>query len=228
MFSEDDLLSISGLQHLMFCERQWALIHMEGEWNENVLTVEGKQLHEFVHSHASENRSGVRMARGLQIRSLELGLYGVADMVEFHPCGDGARITGHRGLWRPYPVEYKRGRKRRDHANEMQLCAQAVCLEEMFGVKVPVGAIYYGQPKRRGEVEISDSLRTELASACSRMRALYDQEDNPRPTVGSHCKSCSLCDECMPNIISGDRSKSYVDGIMRDLSDQNPVGRLMR
>jgi CRISPR-associated exonuclease Cas4 len=228
MFSEDDLLSISGLQHLTFCERQWALMYMEGEWSENVLTVEGKQLHEFVHSQGSESRSGVRVVRGLRIRSLEFGLYGVADMVEFHPSDDGAKITGHRGLWQPYPVEYKHGRKRYDHANEIQLCAQAVCLEEMFSVKVPVGAIYYGQPKRRGEVEISDSLRAELVSACSRIRVLYDQEDVPRPTAGSHCRNCSLGDECMPDIISGDRSKSYVDGIMRDLSGKNPVERLRR
>ena len=219
MFSEDDLLPISGLQHLTFCERQWALIHMECEWSENVLTVEGKQLHEFVHGQCSENRSGVRMVRGLRIRSLEFGLYGVADMVEFRPSDEGAEINGRRGLCVPYPVEYKHGRKRYDHANEMQLCAQAVCLEEMFGVKVPVGAIYYGRPKRRGEVEISDSLRAEFVSACSRMRALYEQENDPVPTIGRHCRNCSLSDECMPGVISGDKSKSYVDGIMRGLSD---------
>jgi CRISPR-associated exonuclease Cas4 len=218
MFPEDDLLSISGLQHLTFCERQWALMYMEDEWSENVLTIEGKQLHEFVHGQGSENRAGVRMVRGLRLRSLEFGLYGVADMVEFHPCDDGAKITGYNGLWKPYPVEYKRGRKRYEHANEMQLCAQAICLEEMFGVRVPAGAVYYGQPRRRGEVEISDSLRAELLSACARMRALYAQKDYPRPNIGAHCRNCSLCEECMPSVISGDRSGDYVNEIFNSLS----------
>jgi CRISPR-associated exonuclease Cas4 len=192
MFSEDDLLPISSLQHFAFCERQWALMYMEGEWSENRLTAEGKQLHEFVHGHGSENREGVRMVRGLRMRSLEFGLYGVADMVEFHPSKDGTKLTGRRGLWQPYPVEYKRGRKRPDHADEMQVCAQALCLEEMFAIPVRFGAIYYGQPRRRYEVEIADSLRHELLSACGRIRELYALKDNSRPNVGRHCESCSL------------------------------------
>jgi CRISPR-associated exonuclease Cas4 len=221
MFSDDDLLPISGLQHLTFCERQWVLIHMECEWDENELTVEGKQLHEFVHEQGSGSRSGVLMVCGLRLRSLEYGLTGVADLVEFHKSEDGAVVEGHSGRWMPYPVEYKRGRKRYDHADEMQLCAQIACLEEMFSLDIPSGAIFYGQPRRRYEMDASDSMMNELKEACARARDLYDHKSKPRPNIGKHCQNCSLVIQCMPDVISNDRSLRYVEGIFRDLSLQS-------
>jgi CRISPR-associated exonuclease Cas4 len=216
MFSDEELLLISGLQHLTFCERQWALIYMEQEWAENVLTVEGKQLHEFVHEQGSGVRDGVRMVRGLRLRSLTLGLYGVADLVEFHPCGGGAAISGLSGRWLPYPVEYKRGRKRYDRADEMQLCAQAICLEEMLNVTVGKGAIYYGQPRRRSEIDFAPDLREPAAALCRRARELYDARRMPPPRPGKHCANCSIKDICMPNLSEKDRSAKYVAGLLKE------------
>ncbi len=219
MFSDEDLLAISGLQHLTFCERQWALIHMEQVWSENVLTIEGKQLHDFVHEQGSESRSGVRMVCALRLRSLELGLSGVADLVEFHQSDEGVAVEGLRGLWLPYPVEYKRGRKRYDLADEIQLCAQALCLEEMLGVSVKTGAIYYGQPRRRVVIDISQELRDKLYSLCSRARELLELKVKPLANVGRHCKNCSLVEDCMPDIIKNDRSEKYISAILRDIAE---------
>jgi len=218
MFSDEDLLPISGLQHLTFCERQWALIHMDMEWDENVRTVEGKQLHETVHEQGTNVRSGVRMARGLRLRSLTLGLYGVADMVEFHPHDGGAALPELSGRWLPYPVEYKRGRKRYDSADEVQLCAQALCLEEMLNVTVPKGAIYYGQPRRRSEIDLIADLREKVARLCSRARELYSSRQIPPPRTGRHCSSCSLENICMPQLAAKDKSAKYVANILKELS----------
>ena len=224
MFSDEELLPISGLQHLAFCERQWALIHMEMEWVENVRTAEGRQLHEFVHEQGAGNRAGVRVTRGLRVRSLSLGLYGEADLVEFHLLdsehdGRGAKLPGRPGLWRPYPVEYKRGRKRYDRADETQLCAQALCLEEMLSADVPSGAIYYGQPRRRSEIILTRELRDNVARMCDRARELYGFSGGlPPPRVGRHCSNCSLEDICMPRVSEHDRSSKYIAGILRELS----------
>ena len=218
MFSDEDLLPISGLQHLTFCERQWALIHMEMEWEENVRTVEGKQLHEFVHEQGTNVRSGVRMVRGLRLRSLMLGLYGVADLVEFHPHDNGVKLPGLSGRWLPYPVEYKRGRKRYDSADETQLCAQALCLEEMLNVSVAKGAIYYGQPRRRTEIDLTADLREEVARLCSRARELYDSRQMPPGRTGRHCSNCSLEEVCMPNFTVKDKSAKYVANLLTELS----------
>jgi CRISPR-associated exonuclease Cas4 len=218
MFSDEDLLPISGLQHLVFCERQWALIHMEMEWDENVLTVEGKQLHEYVHEQGTNVRSGVRMVRGLRLRSLTLGLYGVADLVEFHPHDEGALLHGFPGRWLPYPVEYKRGRKRYDIADEVQLCAQALCLEEMLNIAVTKGAIFYGQPRRRSEIDLTAGLREEVTRLCTRARELYDSRKLPPPRVGRHCSNCSLENVCMPNLAAKDTSVKYVSNLLKELS----------
>lgn len=218
MFSDEDLLPISGLQHLTFCERQWALIHMEMEWEENVRTIEGKQLHEFVHEQGTNVRAGARMVRGLRLRSLKMGLYGVADLVEFHPHDRGIALSELPGQWLPYPVEYKRGRKRYDSADELQLCAQALCLEEMLNVSVPKGAIYYGQPRRRSEIDLTADLREEVARLCSRARELYDSGRTPSPRAGKHCSNCSLESICMPGLAAKDRSAKYVASLLKELS----------
>jgi CRISPR-associated exonuclease Cas4 len=219
MFPDEELLPLSGLQHLMFCERQWALIHMEQEWDENVLTVEGKQLHEFVHEQGSGARDGVRMVRGLRLRSLALGLYGVADLVEFHPAASGAALPGLPGRWLPYPVEYKRGRKRYDKADEVQLCAQALCLEEMLNVSVEKGAVFYGQPRRRSDVDLVSGLRETVAALCRRTRELYGARQMPPPRLGRHCKNCSLESACMPNLAEKDRSAKYVASLLKEVSE---------
>ena len=155
MFSEDDLLPISALQHLLFCERRAFLVHVERVWQENVSTVEGHQLHDRTHEAGTESRGDIRIARGLRLRSLTLGLSGMADVVEFHRVADGeagAELPRTRGRWRPFPVEYKRGILRHEQAYEVQLCAQAMCLEEMLGTAVPAGSLFYGLSRRRQDV----------------------------------------------------------------------------
>ena len=220
MFSDEDLLMISGLQHLCFCERQWVLIHMEQEWNENVLTIEGRHLHDAVHEQGVESRGDVRLVRGLRLRSLELGLYGVADMVEFHKDDKGVRLPNlpQYAKWLPYPVEYKRGRKRYDLADEVQVCAQSMCLEEMLKVSIPQAAIYYGQPRRRSVIELSADLRGEVKRLCDRARTLYDGADRPRYTAGPYCRSCSVCDICMPDLSKQDSSSKYLTSIIQDIT----------
>lgn len=222
MFSDEDLLLISGLQHLSFCERQWVLIHMEQEWSENLLTIEGRHLHDFVHDQGTESRGDVRLVRGLQLRSLKLGLYGVADMVEFHRDSNGVALPNLPGpsLWQPYPVEYKRGRKRYDQADEIQVCAQAMCLEEMLGAAIPHGAIYYGQPRRRSEIDLSASLRAEVEGLCQRARALYNGTQRPEFAFGPHCHSCSMAEFCLPDINATDKSAAYLCDIVKESSGQ--------
>ena len=160
-YSEDEFLMISGLQHLTFCPRQCALIHMEQAWSENVLTALGEVMHERVHTAGAESRSDVRIVRGLKLKSARLGLTGVADVVEFHkvspapsdncnaapPAGQGVKLPKRSGLWVPYPVEYKRGKPKPDNCDAVQLCAQAICLEEAFNVTLTSGALFYGQSR---------------------------------------------------------------------------------
>src|SRR5438874_8450745 len=147
MFGEDDMRPLSGLQHLLFCERQWALIHIEQQWEENRLTQEGQVLHVRVHESGTEARPDLVVARGLRIHSLRLGLSGEADVVEFHRAVDqpqnAIQLQGRTGWWTPFPVEYKRGRPKSDAWDEVQLCAQSLCLEEMFHVAIPAGALFY-------------------------------------------------------------------------------------
>lgn len=222
MFSEDDLLPISALQHLLFCERRAALVHIERLWEENLFTAEGAHLHEKVHGQLPvEVRSQIRFARGLFVRSLRLGLSGKLDLVEFHKLTgahgerptsaagvlpDGVPLAGAPGFWRPFPVEYKRGRLRREESYEVQLCAQALCLEEMLGVMVPSGAIYYGEPRRRIEIAFETALRAETEGAAKRLHMLFDTGVTPPARYEKKCKSCSLIEKCLPKALSGRKS----------------------
>lgn len=224
MFSDSDFLLISGLQHLVFCEKQWALIHVEGLWSENSLTAEGSHLHEKVHKIGRESRGNVKLATSLALCSYRLGLSGVSDMVEFHRDDENGVYIGAFGArrkWRPYPVEYKRGRKRPDAADEMQLCAQAVCLEEMLGAQILHGAIYYGEPKRRTEVDFTETLRAALEEACFRARELMSGLASPSYNVGRHCRSCSMEQFCMPDYTGEcDHSARYVSAVYRQLKEK--------
>jgi len=201
-FDEDDLLPLSGLQHLVFCERQWALIHIEQLWAENRLTAQGRELHERAHEGGSESRPGLRIARGLRLRSLRLGLSGQADVVEFHQAAEGVRLPEEDCLWRPLPVEYKRGRPKPDHSDEVQLCAQALCLEEMFESQIGAGALFYGAPRRRMEVTFSPALRAETESLAARMHQLYREGTTPRAVYLPKCDNCSLVISCMPRALA--------------------------
>ena len=189
-YEEDDLIMISALQHYVFCARQCALIHIEQVWAESGLTAEGRIMHEKVHEEGNELRGAVRIARGVPLRSMRLGLVGVADVVEFRKAG--------KGLWQPFPVEYKRGKPKPDHCDAVQLCAQAMCLEEMLSVAVPEGALFYGKTRRRADVVFDEALRRETEETAAKARALIMGGATPPPVYAKRCESCSLINECMP------------------------------
>lgn len=203
MYSEDELLPVSALQHLAFCERQAALIHIEGEWQENALTVEGRGLHEKAHQADAEQRQGVYVARGLRIRSFELGLVGAIDVVEFSPVDredKGTALPGLSGHYQPYIIEYKRGRPKLGRCDEAQLCAQALCLEEMLGVSLPESAFFYGQPRRRHTVSLSQDLREETKRLAVQLHEMVEGGKTPPPEFESKCHNCSLNDKCAPQL----------------------------
>jgi CRISPR-associated exonuclease Cas4 len=186
----EEPIMISALQHFVFCSRQCALIHIEQVWDENRFTAEGKIMHEHVHEQGDESRGNVRIGRGIPLRSLRLGLVGVADVVEFH------RID--RNLWQPFPVEYKRGKPKPDSSDSVQLCAQAICLEEMLSIPVPKGALFYGRTRRRLDVTFDESLRARTEEAAREAHDLIESGVTPPPVYGKRCESCSLLNKCMP------------------------------
>ena len=192
-YTEDDLIQLSSLQHYVFCPRQCALIHIEQIWDENRLTAEGRIMHERVHEADRESRGKVRIEYGVPVRSLRLGLIGKADVVEFH------QLPGDR--WQPFPVEYKRGKPKPDDCDRVQLCAQAMCLEEMLAVEVPSGALFYGKIRRRQDVVFDESLRRKAEETAQKARALIESGKTPPPVFGKRCKSCSLVAECLPKTI---------------------------
>ncbi len=209
MYTEDDLIPISALQHLVFCARQAALIHIEGLWEENVLTIEGEQLHERAHDRESETTGDTRTVRGLRIRSLRLGLIGVTDVVEFRQVGrpeEGVpvAIIGP-GLWQPYIIEYKRGKPKLDRSDEVQLCAQAMCLEEMLGASIPESSFFYGTPRRRQTASLDNVLRQETEEVAERVHRLLLSGKTPAPEYSGKCQKCSLIDRCLPKATGSPR-----------------------
>jgi CRISPR-associated exonuclease Cas4 len=214
MYTEDDLLPISALQHLEYCPRRCALIHIEGAWTENTQTAEGRALHEKVHQAPSENVNGVRVARGLRLCSRELGLFGVADVVEFQPT-DGrdertVTLPGSEQRWIAFPVEYKRGRRKSETSYLVQLCAQALCLEEMLGGLVPAGSLYHGQSRRRQIVQFDSPLRTRTWHRAQELHRLIQSSVVPEPIEGPKCKFCSLSGRCMPKLPPSRSARDYV------------------
>lgn len=206
-YTPDDLLPLSGIQHFLFCRRQWALIHVEQQWKENGLTAEGRLLHRRVDDpFFTETRSGVITARAVPVASYRLGLSGVCDAVEFRESPEGVRLPGRAGsklpekdvYYLPAPVEYKRGREKRDPVDEAQLCAQAMCLEEMLSVAIPAGWLYYGETRRRTAVEFNDQLRSLVRRMSAEMHAYFERGYTPKVKPSKACKSCSLADICLP------------------------------
>ena len=192
-YSEEDFIMVSALQHYSFCPRQCALIHIEKVWDENRATAEGRIMHERVHEQNRETRGNVRVEYGLPLRSLRLGLVGKADVVEFH--------RRDKQTWQPFPVEYKRGKPKLDHCDIIQLCAQAMCLEEMLSVSIPSGAIFYGRTRRRLDVTFGDSLRRETEEIAQKTHQLIASGKTPPPIYKKRCESCSLMGECLPKAI---------------------------
>lgn len=206
-YAEDDLLPISALQHLIFCPRQCALIHIEGAWLENRLTAEGRILHDKTHERESESRGDIHIARGLRIHSLRLGLVGMADVVEFHRVrADGVVLHGVDGLWKPFPVEYKRGKPKSDDSDKIQLCAQAICLEEMLNTSIPSGSLFYGTTRRRQDVAFTPQIRIATEDAALRLHALFDLGITPAAKREVKCENCSLLNLCMPDLVGDGKS----------------------
>ncbi|MBN2143763.1 MAG: CRISPR-associated protein Cas4 [Candidatus Aureabacteria bacterium] len=204
MYSEDDLLPISALQHLMFCERQCALIHIEQVWEENRFTAEGRIMHEKCHEEGHESRGNIRIERGLALRSFKLRLIGKADVVEFHKANN---------TWLPFPVEYKRGKPKLDDCDKVQLCAQAICLEEMLGVCIPKGAIFYGKTLHRLEVNFDETLRNETENLTIRLHEFIKQAITPQAEYDERCGRCSLLNLCMPRRTGQGSVKKYMESI---------------
>ncbi len=203
MFAESDLLPISALQHLIYCPRQCALIHVERMWLENQFTAEGRILHERAHSPAVKRKGLVRVEYALPLRSLRLGLYGVADVVEFHDPDPGRAPNSV-----PYPVEYKRGEPKEDDSDLVQLCAQAMCLEEMLAMEVPEGSLFYGQERRRTRVEFGSDLRSSAERAAGLLHEMISSGRTPAPEYGRKCGACSLKEACLPKPCAGRLSVS--------------------
>lgn len=204
IYTDDDLLMLSGIQHMAFCERQWALIHIEQAWAENVRTVEGKHLHERSDDpFADATRKDVRVVRAMPLVAYSLGLRGVADVVEFQRSEDflegiTVRLAGKKGWWRPYPVEYKRGRPKADDRDAVQLCAQAMALEEMLKISIDSGFLFYGQTRRREHVFFNRELRSRVESLCREMNQMFSSGQTPPAQKRKHCSLCSLEEICQP------------------------------
>jgi CRISPR-associated exonuclease Cas4 len=209
MYAEDDLLPLSAVADFVFCTRRAALHRLEQVWQENIATAEGHVLHDRADSGVGDSRGDLRIARSLLLRSLRLGLTGKTDIVEFHRLPDGAdgvKLPRTAGVWRPYPVEYKRGILRHEEAYAVQLCAQAICLEEMLQTTVPAGALFYGLSKRRLDVTFTESLRRATDEAAAGLHALIAAGKTPPPNYEKKCTKCSLFDLCLPMTTGGKRS----------------------
>jgi len=200
-YKEDEYLHLAGIQHFLFCRRQWALIHIEQQWQENILTAEGNILHEKAHDgYSSEKRKNVIVTRGMPIRSTELGISGVCDIVEFHLDKHGVPIHGREGKYKIYPVEYKRGKPKSDDMDELQVVTQAMCLEEMFCCQIDKAWLYYGEIRRRIEIQINDSMKEKCRNVFHEMHQIYARKYTPKVKTGKHCRACSLNEVCLPEL----------------------------
>jgi CRISPR-associated protein Cas4 len=216
-YPEDKYLMISGIQHFKFCRRQWALIHIEQQWAENVHTVTGELMHKKAHDpYLTEKRKDTIITRALPVSSRTLGVSGECDIVEFQRVEDGIRLHGHRGLYHVYPVEYKKGKPKETEEDHLQLAAQAMCLEEMFSTDIPEGAIFYGETRRREIVPISAQLRKEVADILEEMHQYYERGYTPKVKYQKACSACSLKEICLPELGRNVSVKTYIEQALKE------------
>jgi len=214
---DSDFLMLSGLKHFRFCRRRWALVHIEQQWEENALTLDGHYMHELVHDeNFTEKRGSVLLSRGMPVRSEALRITGACDMVELTQSDAGVPIQGREGRWLVYPVEYKRGRPDPTGADEWQLCAQALCLEEMFVTDISEGAIYYGEVRRRQRVELTPALRAEVRDAIAEMHRLFERGYTPKVSPKKACSGCSLREICRPDLLTASSASEYVARVLAE------------
>lgn len=211
-FPEEDYLMLSGIQHFQFCRRQWALIHIEQQWEENVRTVEGQFLHRKADQPFIREKRGEKIiARSMPVKSEELKITGICDVVEFVKDDNGININGAEGKYLVYPVEYKHGKPKVDESDALQLTAQAMCLEEMLLCPVNTGFVYYNEIKHREKLMLTQELKNKVRAIVSEMQNYYRKQYTPRVKTGSFCRSCSLQNVCLPELMKKRSVKSYIE-----------------
>lgn len=216
-YDEEEFLMLSGIQHFAFCRRQWALIHIEQQWDENFRTIDGQIFHENAHNdNYTESRNGVLIRRGLSVFSKTLGINGVCDVVEFHNNSNGIALSQKSGLYLPVPIEYKRGEPKLYQADDLQLCAQAMCLEDMLLCKIDKGYLYYGETRRRTEVIFTDEIRETVKSFCKEMHYLYKKQYTPKVKISKKCNACSLKNLCLPKLNQNPSVEDYINKYLGD------------
>lgn len=217
VYNEEDFLSLSGIQHFEFCRRQWALIHIEQQWQENLRTVEGEILHEKAHDKLlKEKRGDLIISRGMAVFSKSLGINGVCDIVELHKDKDGVSIFGREGLYSPIPVEYKRGKPKEDDVDILQLTAQAMCLGEMLNCNINTGFMFYGEINHRLKVSITEELKNRVSEICVEMHRMYDRRYTPKVKPAKRCKACSLSNICLPQLCKNLSARDYIERSTRE------------
>jgi CRISPR-associated exonuclease Cas4 len=214
---EDDYLMLSGIQHFQFCKRQWAFIHIEQQWEENVRTVEGQHLHRNADQpFAREKRGDKLIVRAMPVKSKNLRITGICDVVEFIRDDRGVEIHNAEGKYIAYPVEYKRGKPKKNDEDILQLAAQAICLEEMLLCDIDLGYLFYNEIKHRVEVRLTDDLKDKVRLIVAEMQDYYRRRHTPKVPTGSFCKSCSLQNICLPELMNKRTVTSYVEGKIRE------------
>ena len=219
-YSDDDLLSLSGIQHFAYCERQWGLIHVERQWVENLRTAEGRLMHQRADDpFFTESRGNVKIVRSVPLLSKTLGLFGVADVLELHL--DTKDISGKRYNI----VEYKRGKPKPDDRDEVQLCAQAICLEEMLSITLDYGYMYYGETRHRHRVDFNDTLRNRVKILAEKMHFLFAKGETPLPVQGKKCKNCSMADICLPRLGKNTKkAETYLAEVFKEMMEEEQQG----
>ncbi len=217
IYQEEEFLLLSGLQHFAFCRRQWALIHLEQQWAENGRTMDGQILHERAHDpQFRESRRDRIITRSVSVYSARLGVSGQCDVVEYQAGAVGIPIAGREGRWQPFPIEYKRGEPKQTDADLLQLCAQAMCLEDMLCCDIPEGAIYYGMTHHRYPVQFTAELRGRVEQMLAEMHALYQRGHTPKAKPSKSCNACSLKDLCLPKLVRKKSARAYLQAQMED------------
>ena len=209
--AERGILMLSGLQHFAYCRRQWALIHVEQQWQENLHTAEGQVFHRRAHDEEqTEVRGDTIIVRGMRVQSERLGISGICDVVEFTRSPDGIALAGREGRYQVHPVEYKKGAPKEHQADELQLCAQAMCLEEMLLCRIDEGSLFYGEPRRRTRVTFSPELRAQAEQMIGEMHQLDERGHTPRVKRHKGCSACSLKEICLPGMDRVPAASAYL------------------
>ncbi len=211
VYSEAEFLALSGIQHFSFCRRQWALIHIEQQWKENLRTVQGRFLHERTDEGSTDKRGLIIITRSVPVFSARLGTRGICDVVELHSDRSGVPLFSREGLYVPVPVEYKRGRPKEHDADQLQLCTQAMCLEEMLVCSIKQGFLYYGETRRRTRVEFDEALRAEVIRLFTEMHEMFGRRYTPKAKPSARCHACSLMDYCIPRLGKRPSVAKYIE-----------------